>query len=174
MGNPAGEWSIERLKQHHQRSAFDCSVASLNDWLRHLASQYERRDLARTYVLTRTGDVNVLGFYALSSHGVNYGTLPDDQTKGLPRIDVPVILLGRLAVDRHAHGQGLGSLLLMHAFRRVLDLPDQLGVRAIEVDAIDESAKQFYEKHGFRPLLDHSRHLFLPLQVIRKLNLPPS
>lgn len=42
----------------------------------------------------------------------------------------------------------------------------------MRVDAIDESARRFYLKHGFRSLLDDPRHLFLSLELIRKLKLP--
>ena len=71
----------------------------------------------------------VLGYYAVSSHMVRHADLPSDQAKGLPRIDVPVVLLGRLAVDRSVQGQGLGSLLLMDALRRAEHLAEQLGIR---------------------------------------------
>jgi len=46
-------------------------------------------------------------------------------------------------------------------------------VRAVEVDAIDHSARRFYLKFGFVELVDDRQHLFLPMQVIRKLDLPP-
>ena len=99
--------------------------------------------------------------------------LPEEQAKGLPTIDIPVVLLGRLAVDKTAQGQGLGQYLLIDALRRVAHISEQIGVRAVEVDALDDQARQFYLKFGFVPLLGHQRHLFLPLHVIRKLKLPP-
>jgi GNAT superfamily N-acetyltransferase len=72
----------------------------------------------------------VLGYYAISSHGDRRADLPDDQAKGLPRIDMPVILLGRLAVHQSVRGQGLGSLLLIDALKRSEDLAQQVGIRA--------------------------------------------
>lgn len=173
MATPNDNWTIERLGSHHDRNSFDCGNSPLNDWLWKLSGQYERRDLTRTYVLTRTGDVNVVGYYGMSSHSVSRDLLPAEFAKGLPRIDVPVLLLGRLAVDRSAHGQGLGSLLLIHAFRRALTIADWIGVRAVEVDAIDESAQRFYERQGFTSLRDDPRHLYLPLSIIRAMNLAP-
>ena len=121
----------------------------------------------------RKGESQVFGYYAISSHHVGYESLPDDQTKGLPRIDMPVVLLGRLAVDESIRGQGLGTILLINALRRTELLTQQLGIRAVEVDAIDESARQFYLKFGFIPLEDDPSHLFLPMNVIRKLDLLP-
>jgi hypothetical protein len=50
-------------------------------------------------------------------------------------------------------------------------ISEQVGMRAVEVDAIDDAARSFYLKFGFRPLLDDPRHLFLPVHLIRKLGL---
>lgn len=165
-------WEIQRLDKSHDRSQFDCGIVALNAWLQKLATQHDKRDLARTYVAVLPSDSRVLGYYALSNHRVSYEALPADQAKGLPRIDVPVVLLGKLAVDRTAQGQRLGAFLLIDALRRANHISEQVGVRAVEVDAIDDTAKSFYLKFGFVPLLDDQRHLFLPMQVVRKLKLP--
>ncbi len=167
------QWDIQPLGRKHDRSSFDCGNTALNEWLQKRPGQWQKKELARCYVAVPKGEPQVLGYYAISSHHVGYESLPADQAKGLPRIDVPVVLLGRLAVDQSVHGQGLGSLLLIDALRRAEHLAAQLGIRAVEVDAIDEAARQFYLKFGFTPLEDELHHLFLPMHVIRKLNLPP-
>jgi len=129
--------------------------------------------LARTYVAVKPGDVKVLGYYALSNHQVCYEALPEEQSKGLPTIDVPVVLLGRLAVDKTVQRQGLGEYLLLDAMRRADYISQHLGVRAVEVHALDDAARRFYLRYGFVSLRDDRRHLFLPIQVIRQLRLPP-
>ena len=166
-------WTIERFSRSHDREAFDCGNELLNHWLHKRVSQYEKRDLSRTYVAVRKVELRVCGYYAISTHRVRYEALSTEQAKGLPTIDVPVVLLGRLAVDRTAQGQGLGSLLLIDALRRAELISTQVGVRAIEVDAIDEAARRFYTKFGFKPLLDDRTHLFLSMKAVRELGLPP-
>jgi GNAT superfamily N-acetyltransferase len=166
---PENTWVISRLGPEHDRTSFDCGHAALDDWLKQRAGQFDRRDLARTYVAVRRGEPKVLGYYAISTHGVRREDLPGDQAKGLPRIDVPVVLLGRLAVDHSAQGCGLGSLLLIDALRRIEHLAEQVGIRAVEVDAIDDAARKFYLKFGFVPLLDNPRHLFLTMATLRQL-----
>lgn len=165
-------WIIQRFDKLHDRASFDCGKLDLNDWLQRLAGQYERRDLARTYVAVQENDPRVVGYYAISNHLVRFDALPEDRTKGLPTIDIPVVLLGRLAVDKTAQGKGLGAHLLIDALRRAAHISRHIGVRAVEVDAIDVKARQFYLKHGFVSLLDDKQHLFLPIPVIRKLDLP--
>lgn len=168
------KWVVESFDRgRHERTHFDCGVPVLNEWLLTKVSQFEKKDLARTYVLVQNGNVIVKGYYALSNHTVIYDALPEEQAKGLPRIDVPVVLIGRLAVDLSAQGQGLGEFLLIDALRRAEYLANRIGIRAVEVDAINESARKFYEKYGFVSLTDDARHMFLPVHVIRKLQLPP-
>ena len=145
----------------------------LDDWLTTKVSQFEKKDLARTYVLVETVNTLVKGYYALSNHTVIFESLPTDQAKGLPQIDMPVVLIGRLAVDRSVQGQKLGEFLLIDALRRAEYLAAKIGIRAVEVNAINESARHFYERYGFLALSDDPHHLFLPMSIIRKLQLPP-
>lgn len=170
----ASTWSVEAFdKPRHTRAGFDCGVPELNDWLTTKVSQFEKKDLARTYVLVESGQSVVKGYYALSNHTVIYEALPEDQAKGLPIIDMPVVLIGKLAVDRSLQGQRLGEFLLIDALRRASYLATKIGIRAVEVDAINDDAKRFYERYGFLTLRDDPHHLFLPMSVIRKLGLPP-
>lgn len=172
--SPSTSWVIEPFDRlRHDRTAFDCGIPSLDEWLTTKVSQFEKKDLARTYVLVETGSTLVKGYYALSNHTVIYESLPSDHAKGLPQIDMPVVLIGRLAVDRSVQGQKLGEFLLIDALRRAEYLAEKIGIRAVEVDAINQSAKLFYERYGFITLSDDPHHLFLPMTIIRKLQLPP-
>ena len=162
------EWRIERLDRGHVREGFDCGKPSLNDFLHGLVSQYEKRNLGRTYMAIREGDQRVLGYYTLASGAIDAESLPVKQAKKLPRHAVPVVLLARLAVDRSVHGRGLGGFLLRDALTRSLDLSEKLGIHAVVVDALDAEAKAFYEERfGFLPLTDDEMRLFLPLSTIR-------
>ena len=67
----------------------------------------------------------------------------------------------------------MGEFLLIDALRRAESLAERIGIRAVEVEAINESARKFYVKYGFVSLKDDARHLFLPVHVIRKLQFPP-
>ena len=167
--DPDFAWIIERLAKSHDRSPFSCGQAVLDDWLKMRAGQFDRKDLARTFVAVEPKQSRVFAYYALASHRVRYEALPADQAKGLSRMDVPVLLLGRLAVDQCMHGKGLGSFLLIDALRRTLQVSEEIGIRAVEVDALDQRARSFYLKYGFAPLLDNPNHLYLPLHVIGKL-----
>jgi GNAT superfamily N-acetyltransferase len=64
-------------------------------------------------------------------------------------VPVPVMVIGRLAVDLKFQGRGIGSALLKDAVLRTVQAAEIAGIRAILVHAINESAKRFYEKLGF-------------------------
>jgi len=130
------------------------------------ASQYEKRRLGRTYVALFPGAKTVAGYYTLAAGSIAIANLPEDAAKRLPKHPVPVILLGRLAVDQKARGQGLGKTLLRDALLRSLSMSEQLGLFAVEVLAIDAEAKEFYAKYGFVPLADNDLHMFLPIKTI--------
>lgn len=164
-------WEIQRLDQSHDRTCFACGEEPLDTWLKERAGQFERKDLSRTYVACKPESKTVCGYYAIATHRVLYESLTPESAKGLPRIDVPVVLLGRLAVDQKFQGLGLGAILLVDALKRAMLIANEIGVRAVEVDAIHDVARAFYLKFGFRSLLDDPKHLFMPMHEIRKLGL---
>ena len=158
---------IERLSPHHDRRDFDCGVEELNSYLQRYSSQHERKGIGRTYVATKSDERRVLGYYTISSSAVAFDVVPEN----LPRHPVPVALIGRLAVDKIARSQRLGETLLVHALRSAQHAAQIVGIYAVVVDALDESAKRFYRKYGFNELTDDHQHLYLPMKAIDRLNL---
>jgi GNAT superfamily N-acetyltransferase len=161
-------WLIERLGKAHQRSEFCCGKPLLDNFLRTQAGQYEKRRLGRTFVAVLPPDPRVCGYYTLASGAVSFEHVPEETSRKLPRHPVPVILLGRLAVEQRCQGQRLGEVLLLDALERCLRLTEDLGVFAVEVHALDDSAKAFYLKYGFTPLADSALHLYLPMTTIEQ------
>jgi predicted N-acetyltransferase YhbS len=163
------DFQIERLDRgKHQRGAFLCGKAPLDDFLKSLVNQYEKRRLGKTFVLVRPGENRVLGYYTLASGSVPFEHLPAKLAKKLPKHPVPVVLLARLAVDQTVHGKGLGAALLADALARIGGFSESLGIFAVEVHAIDGDAKAFYERFDFLPLADADLHLYLPLADFEK------
>lgn len=161
---------IERLTREHDKTGFDCGEEALNNYLQRLALQNDARRVGRTFVAVEEGQKRVLGYYTLASGRVAFAHVPDNR-KLPPHLPVPVILLGRLGVDRSTQGTGLGKTLLLHALWRAHQIGKQVGVYAVEVDAVHEKAQAFYLKYGFVPLLDGPLHLYLPMKTIEALDL---
>jgi GNAT superfamily N-acetyltransferase len=153
--------AIEPLGKH-DRAAFSCGVAALDDWFRHRAGQDEKRNVARVFVAV-DDQGRIAGFYSLSSFTPAITDLPPEYAKRLPRYDaIPAALIGRLARDEKGRGEGIGDLLLADAVRRVIGASRSLAVFAIVVDATDERAAAFYRDFGFAPFPNRPLRLFMP------------
>jgi GNAT superfamily N-acetyltransferase len=134
------------LTEAHDVSAFDSGAPVLDDWLRKRALPNEKTGASRTYVVY-VGS-RVVGYYALATGGVAQAQATGRIRRNMPD-PVPVMILGRLAVDRGWQGLGLGTSLLRDAVLRTLQAAEVIGIRAILLDAISRDAKEFYERHGF-------------------------
>ena len=161
-------WQIERLKKNHDRSVFSSGKPTLDDFLRLRVSQYEKRNLGRTFVAVPSISLAVQAYYTLAATAIPVEGLPAKLANKLPMHPVPAVLLARLAVDQQAQGMGLGEQLLMDAFERSLALAEELGIHALVVNSIDETAASFYRKYGFDSLLDDPLHLYLSISTIQK------
>lgn len=162
------KWSIEKLDSAHERSDFACGQRSLDEFIRLYASQFEKRRLGRTFVAVQEGSKRVIGYYTLAAGTIAFPNVPPEISRRLPKHPVPVILLARLAVDQTMQGNGIGEDLLLDGLHRAVVLSVQLGIHAVEVEALDNQAADFYKRYGFIRLPDTPSRLFLPIETIRK------
>ena len=154
---------VEPLGRRHDRAAFSCGLPELDRYLERQAGQDVRRRIARVVVCV-AGDADaVLGFYTLRALSVDLASLPDELSRKLPRHPVPCALIGRLAVDRSAHGRGFGRMLLADAVKRTVAAGATVAMHTLIVDAANDDAKRCCERLGFAPLTDDPMRLFLPL-----------
>jgi GNAT superfamily N-acetyltransferase len=165
------EWTIEPLHDRHDRASFSCGNASLDRYLKEQAGQDLRRSCATSFVLVPgLGQVSILGYYTLSSYGIDLGELPASVTRKLPRYPlIPATLLGRLAVDQRHQGRGIGEFLLTDALHRALVQSTEIAAAAVVVDAIDKQAAQFYEHFGFIAFPSITGRLFLSMRTVAGL-----
>ena len=148
----------------HDRSGFDCGVPELNDYLKRLAEQHRRKGVSTPFVLVDTDSPSeILGYYCLSAAQVDAAELRERDRKKLPRYPVPCFRLGRLAIRKDRHGQGIGKLLLAYAVDRCLKARNDVAAYALIVDAKDENARQLYEHYGFGAFSDDPMTLYLGL-----------
>lgn len=131
-------------------SRFDSAAPSLDDWLKRRAMPNQVSGASRTYVVTDTHDgQRVMGYYCLASGALAVVDAPGAIRRNMPD-PVPMVVLGRLAVDRAWQGRGLGVALLQDAVMRAAQAAAILGVRGVLVHAISSEGKAFYEHHGFQ------------------------
>ena len=157
----------EPLGEAHDTSLFDCRKPALDVFLQKHALLAQRANTARTYVALR--GIRVVGYYSLTSASIEASGAAGRITKGTDSYPVvPATLLARLAVDRSEAGRGLGKALLKDAFVRFLKAQEIVASRVLLVHAIDEDARQFYERFGFETSSVDKYHLYLLTKDIKK------
>jgi GNAT superfamily N-acetyltransferase len=154
------------LDAGHNVDEFDCGTEVLNEYLAKYALQNQRNGSGRTHVVL---DGNrVIGFYTIASSAVEPEKAPERLGKGSPRHAIPAVILGRFAVYHRYQGQGVGSALLRDALLRIAQVSEEIGIRAVIVDAKDEKARAFYMKVGFTPFAPEELRLYMLLKDLRK------
>ncbi len=160
--------SPERLTVAHILSDFSNGKHPVLDaWLKQKALKSEGLS-ARTYVICRAdAPLRVVGYFALATAMEERPALPGAKLRrGVPH-QVPLLLIGRLALDASVQGIGLGADLLADAVRRCCAAADIVAARAIIAHAIDEDAARFYIHHGFVRSLLGERVMLLPIETAR-------
>lgn len=138
----------EPLAAHHALDAFDCGVASLDDWLKRRAALNQASGASRTFVASDAD--KVVAYYALASSAIAPTAAPGRFRRNMPD-PIPVVVLGRLAITRSHQGRGLGRALFQDAARRVIYAAETIGIRGLLVHAISDEARAFYLQLGLEP-----------------------
>lgn len=147
MGVTAGKLSApQKLTDLHQLGHFQSGEESLDRWLKQRARKNERDGASRTYVVC--AENQVVGYYCLANGAIAATIATGKIRRNMPD-PIPVMVIGRLAIDQNWQGRGLGKALLRDGILRTLQAADIAGIRAILVHAISEEAQQFYEHCGF-------------------------
>ena len=154
------------LTGSHEVSEFNCGNDVLNEWLIKRSLKNQNSGASRTFVICQNN--RVIGYYALASGSVERMATPKSIARNMPE-PIPVMVLGRLAIDARMQGQRLGSALLKDALLRTLSVSKNVGIRAILVHAISEDAKRFYLSYGFQVSPIDPMTLMLPVRHIERL-----
>jgi GNAT superfamily N-acetyltransferase len=153
--------ALEPLAEDHITDAFVSGAPTLDTWLKRKAGANQASGASRTYVLCR--GQRVVGFYALAAGSVSHDLAPRKLRQNMPD-PVPVIVLGRLAIDASEQGAGLGRVLLRDAVLRITAAADEVGIAAILVHALNDRAKAFYLEAGFVETAAEPMTLFLRIK----------
>jgi GNAT superfamily N-acetyltransferase len=136
----------EPLGVQHLLDDFDCGEPALDQWLKRRAVKNQANDSSRTYVVC--DEDCVVGYYCLAAGAIGHAEAPSALRRNRPD-PVPVLVLGRLAIDKAHHQKGIGTALLNDAIRRSIQASQIAGVTALLVHAISEQARRFYLSRGF-------------------------
>lgn len=128
--------------------SFCSAEKQLDEWLKKRALKNERLMASRTFVVCDENN-QVVGYYSLAVGSILHAEAAGKIKRNMPN-PVPVMILGRLAVDKNVQGKGIGSALVKDAILRTIQASKIAGIKAILVHALDERVATFYEAKGFK------------------------
>ena len=163
---------LEPLQRRHPRRQFDCGQGDVDDWLRSKALQHQEKRLSSTRVLIDPGGA-IAGYYTLATGQVDFGDLPSDLVRKLPRRALPVAIVAWLGVSLAHQGQQLGDLLFAQALRDCYEAGQTFAFVAVILDCIDDRAKTFYQRWDFAELPGNPYRLFLSSQTLAAMMAQP-
>ena len=162
-------WHEEAITRKHDRGAFDCGDAAMNEFLLRYARQSHDHGAAKTFLAIDDNTKAILGFYCLAPAFLAYYRAPEAVQRELARHDVSGLRLARIAIGRAQQGCCLGGQLLLAAGRRCLMAAAVVGGTVLIIDAKNDRSAAWYVSYGAIPLLDAERTLVLPLVTIERL-----
>lgn len=148
----------ELLTAQHDLAPFTCGRPALDHWLKTRALSNQEKGFTVVIVVHEAG--RVVGYYGLAPTAVVPAVMPRSIKTGQPPTPVPCLLLGQLATDVAWVGRGVATGLLRHALVRSVEGARLVGGRALVVNALDEDAAKFWQRHGFMPSKDNPLVLF--------------
>lgn len=131
--------AIELLEKSHERASFDCGVEPLNAYIRLYTMQNQKRNIVRNYVIAPEN--KVAAYYSLSFGSVSPENMPIEMRSG--NYLLPIMLIGRLAVDSDHKGKGFGHAMVQDAAPRAIHAAEIAGLKALFVHAKGDDAKAF-------------------------------
>lgn len=146
---------IVRLKKDYVSDLFDCGDSNCNRWFMDFALANQNRNISRTFILVdRPNHSSIVGYYSISANIVLRENIPKEEIDRFPQ-DVPVALIGQLAVNKSWQNKGMGKVLLVDALKRCFAISNEIGVVATIVEARTELI-EFYTKFHFKVLSAHT------------------
>jgi ribosomal protein S18 acetylase RimI-like enzyme len=160
----------------HDRTAFSCGVDQVDNYFKKTANKLAQADNVRLYVMV-TPDAELVGFYSLNAHSIDYGDLPTKYARTRPgHGQIPAAYISMIGVDRRFAGQGYGGDLLVDGLTRIARAADQVGIAVVVLDVLDcgdpdvvARRLKLYTGYGFAPLPSRPLRLFLPIATVRAM-----
>jgi hypothetical protein len=162
--------------EKHDRTTFSCGVDQVDNFFKRTANKLSKADNVRVFVMLSPAE-DLIGFYAINSHSVDYSELPHKYARTRPGHGrIPAAYLSMMGVALRFVGNGYGGDLLLDALVRIARVAEQIGIAVVMLDVLDcgdpakvARRKKLYVDHGFTALPSNELRLFLPIKTVQEL-----
>lgn len=162
--------------EKHDRAAFSCGTEQVDNYFKRTANKLNKADNVRLSVMI-TPEGEVIGFYAINAHSVDYTDLPKRFARTRPSHgNIPAAYISMIGRDEKFKGGGYGGDLLIDALKNISVAAEQVGIAVVMLDVLNcgdsektQRRKVLYQSYGFAALESDPLRMFLPIGTIRQL-----
>lgn len=162
--------------ERHDRTAFSCGVVQVDNYFKKTANKLNKAGNVRVSVMT-TNDGEIIGFYTINAHAVNFADLPKRFARTRPSHGhIPAAYISMIGRDLKFKGSAFGGDLLIDALKSIMIAADTIGIAVVMLDVLDcgdpaktKARKALYQAYGFIALEAEPLRMFLPIGTVKQL-----
>ncbi len=146
---------------------FDCGDDDINYFLKNLAIPNQYRKLSNTYIFYLEENKRVVAYFSLLASQLNTG---DARIYGIDRI--PIVLLGRMGVDKNFRGNNIGCTMIKIAVKKTLEASKLIACRLLLVETSLDMKSYYLDKInlGFEWFKDRKTFSILAIDLLKYEN----
>lgn len=157
-----------QLEERDDRENFDCGRESMNQWFQRHAWRNQQIDVSRTTVMCDADSGAVAGYVTLSMGHIEREYLPKASQRNRPE-NIPIFLLGQLAVDKRYQGMRIARSLLFFALTTSVRIAREIGCFGVLTHPLDDEVRAFYRRFGFEDLpFDPRRSMIVRIKDLER------
>jgi len=162
------ELLLEIIDNSDNTDDFDCGDDEINYFLKNFALSNQSKKFSNTYILHPKDSNQVIAYFSILASQLNTG---DARIYGIDKI--PVVLLGRMGVDKKYRGNNIGRILINDAVRKSVEASRLIACRFLLVETSLEMKSYYLEKLdiGFENFRDKKKFTLLIIDLLKYENI---
>ena len=143
---------------------FNCGDDDINYFLKNLAIPNQFRKLSNTYIFYIEENKRVVAYFSILASQLNTG---DARIYGIDII--PIVLLGRMGIDKNFRGNNIGRTMINIAVRKALEASKLIACRLLLIETSLDMKSYYLEKInlGFEWFKDRKTFSILALDLLK-------
>lgn len=143
---------------------FNCGDDDINYFLKNLAIPNQFRKLSNTYIFYIEENKRVVAYFSILASQLNTG---DARIYGIDKI--PIVLLGRMGIDKNFRGNNIGRTMINIAVRKALEASKLIACRLLLIETSLDMKSYYLEKInlGFEWFKDRKTFSILVLDLLK-------
>ena len=156
--------SLKIIDESDNIDDFNCGDDDINYFLKNLAIPNQYRKLSNTYIFYLKESKRVIAYFSILASQLNTG---DARIYGIDKI--PIVLLGRMGVDKNYRGNNIGRTMINIAVKKALEASELIACRLLLIETSLDMKSYYLEKLnlGFEWFRDRKTFSILVIDLLK-------